>query len=162
MVKQASHVEGGRLSAAKLHRHQRVQKMLTSRKEASIATLPAETRGTGCPSKFISSTDSVSSLSDDQSASPSEPVITKQQQRKLRNRQSAEASRQRKRQDAENYRQKVNLLEHENSVLKSLLLQKHPNIMLNQLQQLLPLYTAAAASTIPIDVCRSNEFAIQT
>ena len=165
--------ETSRLSSAKLHRHQRVQKILTNRSyKKSISS--------------SSDTSSLTSSDDDHSTSSSfssDIFVSKQQQRKLRNRKSAESSRLKKRQDTEAFKTKVTKLEYENSILRSLLLQKHPDI-LHQLQILqdqspavpptvhpsamilgvstLPSSAAGAgATTAGAGACNSNEFAIQ-
>lgn len=167
--------ETSRLSSAKIHRHQRVQKILASRRESASS----------------SDTSSLTSSDDDHSSSFSTEVfVSKQQQRKLRNRKSAESSRLKKRQDIDTYKYKISNLEHdiytvqhENALLRSLLLQKHPDI-LHQFQSIqthtsvfsppslsfssvsqLPPNAAASASTATATAaataCNSNEFAIQ-
>jgi hypothetical protein len=178
MVKQGAYSDSNRLSAAKLHRHQRVQKMLATRSSSDSSS-----SSKSLPSSF-SSSDSVSSLSDDHSMTSASASsahfsvenaevvpITKHQRRKLRNRQSAEASRLRKRQDADNFKQKVALLEHENYILRTLLLQKHPKLSLlfSQDPNALPLPALAHPTPAPVPLsttvaatCSSNEFAIQS
>lgn len=165
--------EASRLSSAKIHRHQRVQKILASRREVSSS----------------SDTSSLTSSDDDHSTSSSfstEVFVSKQQQRKLRNRKSAEFSRLKKKQDIDKFKHKISKMEHdlcvvqhENALLRSLLLQKHPDI-LHQFQSIqahtsvssppsfysspvahLPPNAAASATAAAAAACNSNEFAIQ-
>lgn len=161
MGKQGIHNECNRLSAAKLHRHQRVQKILANRKDSFLLT----TTSSNLLTTMTAASTSVNSISDNHSVtstSSSELCMSKHQRRKLRNRKSAENSRLRKRQDAEDFKQKVNLLEHENSVLRSLLVQLRPDL-LSQLHDLQSLHTPTVlvSSASAITACSSNEFAIQ-
>ena len=155
MVKQTCQSSGSRLSAAKLHRHQRVQKMLANRRS--------------CRSRSeYSSSDDVSSLSDDVSTSSVDIFVSKQQQRKLRNRQSAAASRLKKKSDMEALQSQITSLEQENSILRSLLLEKHPNILSQLLDMQRKVPDGAFSPDIglatqvlnPSAVSNSNELAV--
>lgn len=137
-----------RLSAAKLHRHQRVQKMLAHRREAALSL------------SDTSSSDSTTHSDDDHSTSSlaSEVFVSKQQLRKLRNRKSAESSRQKKKQDADKFKTRVAYLEHENAILRSLLLQKHPDLAHLMDPQILQSYFQQGQTVSPC----TNQFPPQT
>jgi hypothetical protein len=156
MVKQCTHADGGRLSAAKLHRHQRVQKMLHRRDARCVE------------SSSTTSSDDLSIFSDSHSTSSSDCFISKQQRRKLRNRQSAAASRLKKKQDSEAFQLKIAELERENKLLRSLLLEKYSDI--NSLVQECRKLDSNGSNVVPNDissivskvaaVCNTNECAI--
>ena len=150
MVKQCLDSQYDKLNTAKLHRHHRVQKILASRRSLSVPRF-------SCPSS-----DDVSSLSDDFST-PSEVFISKQQRRKLRNRESAAASRLKKKKDTDDLQARIKTLEHEIAILRSLITEKYPNIQINPLNfqnstsNVLPSFFPHLSSTqVPELVAMSN------
>lgn len=154
MVKQNGEFESCKLNEAKLHRHQRVQKILAKKKSSRSR-----------PSCGYSSSDDVSSIS----TSSSEVYSSKKQERMLKNRRSAVISREKKKKETETLQSRIKDLEHENSILRSLITEKYPNIQIELInaQKMEPVdsssYVSKGSSTqtkVPVAVSNHNEYAI--
>jgi hypothetical protein len=155
MVKQHVEFENCKLSAAKLHRHQRVQKILANRRSS-------------CASRNgYASSDDVSSVS---TSSSGEVCLSKQERRRLRNRQSASDSRLKKKKETETLQSRIQYLEHENSILRSLITEKYPSIQIELLQfqktesnHSSPCHSDGTSTRVQVPataVSNNNEFAI--